>query len=129
MDIMHLINRKQNGVTITVGPFGSIDRELFKIVNCQTLNDRHISIYFMRLYFIFSDYKQSLFFCYVFAQFYCINPHRYYEHMTRAIKSTKESGYSTLKILFIYWKIYWYFIRVHNLTIKFKLYSSTLSLA
>lgn len=32
-DIMHLINRKQNGVTLTIGPFANIDREIFKIVS------------------------------------------------------------------------------------------------
>lgn len=42
LDIMHMINRKQNGVTINIGPFGSIDRELFKIVgHHQFITEKH----------------------------------------------------------------------------------------
>lgn len=35
---MHLINRKQNGVTITVGPFGCVNRQLFKEVSFEAKN-------------------------------------------------------------------------------------------
>lgn len=31
-DVMHLINRMQNGVKLTVGPLGSVNREFFKLV-------------------------------------------------------------------------------------------------
>lgn len=32
-DLMHLTNRMQNGVRLTVGPLDTINRELFKIVS------------------------------------------------------------------------------------------------
>lgn len=34
-DVMHLINRKQNGVKLTVGPFETINRDRLKIVSVQ----------------------------------------------------------------------------------------------
>lgn len=55
MDIMHLINRKQNGTTITIGPFGTINRELFKIVSNYHFNEKYshsfhsFAIYIFRL--------------------------------------------------------------------------------
>lgn len=75
LDIMHLINRKQNGITITIGPFGSINRELFKIVSYYRFNGKYSIIYFNHLHFMFIDYKQGLLFCYVSAQLYCLNRH------------------------------------------------------
>lgn len=37
-DMMHMINRKQNGTKITVGPFGVINRELTTAVSFRILN-------------------------------------------------------------------------------------------
>lgn len=56
MDIMHLINRKQNGVTITVGPFGNGNRELFKIVSFYRFNRKYFHV-FMHLIFTLSDFE------------------------------------------------------------------------
>ena len=33
--MISLIHRKQNNVKLTVGPFGSVNRDLFKIVSAQ----------------------------------------------------------------------------------------------
>lgn len=76
MDIMHLINRKQNGVAITIGPFGSINRELFKIVNefCIQSNMSRSKSFILCVLDFFPDYKQSVLFCDVFAQLYSIKP-------------------------------------------------------
>lgn len=54
---MHLINRKQNGVTITIGPFGNIDRELFKIVSHYHFNGLQCLLILILFHILFSDYK------------------------------------------------------------------------
>lgn len=72
--ILMMICRKQNGVKISVGPFGNINRELIKQV-CSSIHQRNVFRLFFPKIFIsnFSDYKQSLLFRYVFIEFCSIS--------------------------------------------------------
>lgn len=58
-DIRFLISRKQHGNKITVGPFGNINRELFKDVMFVNSFMRRICTTFC----IISDFAEDLFFC------------------------------------------------------------------
>lgn len=50
-DIIHLINRKQNGVNLTVGPFGSVNRELFGVVSALKSSNFPINDIFLFAWF------------------------------------------------------------------------------
>ena len=76
--MISLIHRKQNNVKLTVGPFGSINRNLFKIVSISNhITIKHVesicchklrSIYSFQLTFI-TGHQKNLLLCDVLTKF------------------------------------------------------------
>lgn len=68
--VMHLINRKQNGTTFSIGPFAKLNMQTFYIVS--NFWQYNFSLYFNKVNsnFVFLDIKKDLLIRHVFIQFF-----------------------------------------------------------
>lgn len=71
-DIVKLIHRKQNCVKLTVGPFGTVNRDLFKVVRVKC-HRKNTKWYQLISFSVFLGHQQGLQLRYVPIQFQCVN--------------------------------------------------------